>query len=59
MEEPKSNEKVERAMYESTKLDHARIQLDKISRFGLMEMSRQRIKPVSYTHLTLPTITGV
>ena len=45
MEEPKSNEKVERAMYESTKLDHARIQLDKISRFGLMEMSRQRIKP--------------
>ena len=45
MEEPKNNEKVERAMYESTKLDHARIQLDKISRFGLMEMSRQRVKP--------------
>ena len=32
-------------MYNSTKQDHARIQLDKISRFGLMEMSRQRIKP--------------
>tara|TARA_B100000287_G_C20662316_1_gene790569 strand:- start:1169 stop:3106 length:1938 start_codon:yes stop_codon:yes gene_type:complete len=45
MDDPKSNEKVERAMYESTKQDHARIQLDKISRFGLMEMSRQRIKP--------------
>ena len=45
MEDPKNNEKVERAMYESTKQDHARIQLDKISRFGLMEMSRQRIKP--------------
>lgn len=45
MEDPKSNEKVERAMHESTKQDHARIQLDKISRFGLMEMSRQRIKP--------------
>ena len=45
MEDPKSNEKVERAMYESTKQDHARIQLDKISRFGLLEMSRQRIKP--------------
>ena len=45
MEDPKSNEKVEKAMYASTKLDHARIQLDKISRFGLMEMSRQRIKP--------------
>ena len=45
MEDPKSNEKVEKAMYNSTKQDHARIQLDKISRFGLMEMSRQRIKP--------------
>jgi ribonuclease E len=45
MEDPKSNEKVERAMHDSTRHDHARIQLDKISRFGLMEMSRQRIKP--------------
>ena len=45
MEDPKSNEKVEKAMYASTKQDHARIQLDKISKFGLMEMSRQRIKP--------------
>ena len=45
MDEEKNNEKVERAMYESTKQDHARVQLDKISRFGLMEMSRQRIKP--------------
>ena len=45
MEDPKSNEKVEKAMYNSTKQDHARIQLDKISRFGLMQMSRQRIKP--------------
>ena len=45
MEDPKSNEKVEKAMHSSTKQDHARIQLDKISRFGLMEMSRQRIKP--------------
>ena len=45
MDDEKNNEKVERAMYESTKQDHARVQLDKISRFGLMEMSRQRIKP--------------
>jgi len=45
MEDPKSNEKVEKAMHASTRQDHARIQLDKISRFGLMEMSRQRIKP--------------
>ena len=45
MEDPENNEKVEKAMHSSTKQDHARIQLDKISRFGLMEMSRQRIKP--------------
>lgn len=45
MENEDSNGKVEKAMYESTKHDHARIQLDKISRFGLLEMSRQRIKP--------------
>ncbi len=45
MEDPKNNEKVEKAMHTSTRQDHARIQLDKISRFGLMEMSRQRIKP--------------
>jgi len=45
MDDEKNNAKVERAMYESTKQDHARVQLDKISRFGLMEMSRQRIKP--------------
>ncbi len=45
MDDEKNNEKVERAMHESTKQDHARVQLDKISRFGLMEMSRQRIKP--------------
>ena len=45
MEDPESNEKVEKAMHSSPKQDHARIQLDKISRFGLMEMSRQRIKP--------------
>ena len=38
MEDPKNNEKVERAMYESTKLDHARIQLDKISRLSLIHI---------------------
>ena len=45
MEEDKNNTKVEKAMYESTKHDHARIQMNNISRFGLLEMSRQRIKP--------------
>ena len=45
MEEDKNNTKVEKAMYDSTKHDHARIQMNNISRFGLLEMSRQRIKP--------------
>ena len=45
MEDEKNNEKVEKAMIESTRQDHARIQLNNISRFGLLEMSRQRIKP--------------
>ena len=45
MEDEKNNTKVEKAMHDSTKNDHARIQMNNISRFGLLEMSRQRIKP--------------
>lgn len=36
---------VENRMRESVRQDRARIQLGRISRFGLMEMSRQRIRP--------------
>ncbi len=36
--------KVERAMKEALKNDHARIQIGRISGFGLMEMSRQRLR---------------
>ena len=36
--------KVERAMKEALKNDRARIQIGRISRFGLMEMSRQRLR---------------
>ncbi|MCK5817951.1 MAG: ribonuclease E [Psychromonas sp.] len=36
---------VETRMRESTHQDRARIQLGRLSRFGLMEMSRQRIRP--------------
>jgi len=36
---------VEDRMRESVRQDRARIQLGRISRFGLMEMSRQRIRP--------------
>ena len=36
---------VENRLRDSLKLDRARIQLGRISRFGLLEMSRQRLRP--------------
>ena len=32
-------------MREALKIDRARVQIGKISRFGLLEMSRQRLRP--------------
>ncbi|MGV6852524.1 MAG: ribonuclease E/G, partial [bacterium] len=45
MMNPKNQRKVEERMKEAVKNDRARIQLGKISRFGLLEMSRQRLRP--------------
>jgi ribonuclease E len=45
MELKKNNAAVERRMKESLKNDRARIQVGHISHFGLMEMSRQRLRP--------------
>jgi ribonuclease E len=36
---------VEKRMNDALKIDRARVQLGRISRFGLMEMSRQRLRP--------------
>ncbi len=44
MEEKRNNRAVERRMKESLKNDRARIQVGRISHFGLLEMSRQRIR---------------
>ncbi|MFL2790984.1 MAG: ribonuclease E/G [Paracoccaceae bacterium] len=44
MEEKKNNNAVERKTRESLKLDRARIQIGRISSFGLLEMSRQRLR---------------
>jgi len=41
----RNQREVENRMRESVRQDRARIQLGRISRFGLMEMSRQRIRP--------------
>jgi ribonuclease E len=44
MEEGRNNRAVERRLKEALKSDRARIQVGRISHFGLMEMSRQRIR---------------
>jgi ribonuclease E len=44
MDETRNNRSVERRLKESLKHDRARIQVGRISHFGLMEMSRQRIR---------------
>ena len=46
MEQSSHVRKVEKAMKEALKNDRARIQVGRISSFGLMEMSRQRLEPV-------------
>jgi len=45
MEDRSNNRSVERRMKEMLKHDRARIQVGRISSFGLMEMSRQRLRP--------------
>ncbi len=44
MEQSNHNRKVEKAMKDALKNDRARIQVGRISSFGLMEMSRQRLR---------------
>ena len=44
MDESRNNRTVERKLKEALKHDRARIQVGRISHFGLMEMSRQRIR---------------
>lgn len=43
MEEPRNNHAVERRMKEALKRDRARVQMGRITGFGLMELSRQRL----------------
>ena len=45
MEERKNNAAVEKRFKEKLKTDRARIQVGRISGFGLLEMSRQRLRP--------------
>src|SRR5207237_880611 len=45
MEEKRNNRSVERRLKDALKHDRARIQVGRISHFGLLEMSRQRLRP--------------
>ena len=45
MEESKNRNIVEKKLKESMKIDRARIQIGEISNFGLLELSRQRLRP--------------
>src|SRR6185369_5841872 len=45
MEESRNNNAVERRLKDSLRNDRARIQIGRISSFGLLEMSRQRLHP--------------
>lgn len=45
MNDSRHQKEVEKRLVEATKYDRARVQFGEISKFGLMEMSRQRLRP--------------
>ncbi|HVG48479.1 MAG TPA: ribonuclease E/G, partial [Rubellimicrobium sp.] len=54
MEERKNNVSVEKRFKDKLKTDRARIQVGRISGFGLLEMSRQRLRPGMLESTTQP-----
>ncbi|MTD98986.1 Rne/Rng family ribonuclease [Paracoccus sp. YIM 132242] len=54
MEERRNNAAVEKRLKDKLKSDRARIQVGRISGFGLMEMSRQRLRPGMLESTTQP-----
>ncbi|MFO7759197.1 MAG: Rne/Rng family ribonuclease [Roseovarius sp.] len=54
MDERRNNAAVEKRMKDALKTDRARIQMGRISGFGLMEMSRQRLRPGMIEATTQP-----
>ena len=60
MESPKNQRDVEDRLRDAVKMDRARIQIGRLSRFGLLEMSRQRLRPSlgESSHLVCPRCTG-
>jgi ribonuclease E len=61
MEDTKNQRAVEERLREAMKMDRARIQIGRLSRFGLLEMSRQRLRPSlgESSHLVCPRCNGI
>jgi len=60
MESQRNQREVENRFREALRFDRARVQIGKISRFGLMELSRQRLQPSleETAHINCPRCSG-
>ncbi len=60
MQPSRHHREVENRLREALKMDRARIQIGRISRFGLLEMSRQRLRPSlgESSQIVCPRCTG-
>jgi ribonuclease E len=60
MEESKNRREVETRLRDALRNDRARVQLSAISKFGLLELSRQRLRPAlsEGSHVTCPRCNG-
>ena len=60
MEESKNRREVETRLRDALRSDRARVQFSSISKFGLLEMSRQRLRPAlsEGSHITCPRCNG-
>lgn len=60
MQPSKNQREVEKRLRDAMKLDRARVQVGRISRFGLLEMSRQRLRPSlgESSQIVCPRCTG-
>ena len=60
MEESKNRREVETRLRDALRQDRARVQFSAISKFGLLELSRQRLRPAlsEGSHITCPRCNG-
>ncbi len=61
MEQSRNQREVENRLRDALRFDRARVQMGKISRFGLMELSRQRLQTSlgETTHMACPRCNGI